>query len=466
VDGEILVRGPNIAQSYWQRGDVLSVLDPDGWFHTGDIGERDEAGNLYFKGRRKNVIVTPEGLNIFPQDLEVELRKEPSVRDCVVIALERDGNAQPCAVLILKDAANTSEAAATVQRASERLAPFQRMQHWFVWPDADFPRTPTQKPALGRMREAAEAAPSASLGELLKGISRGHLPSSESAPLQLGSIERVELLSTLEDRYQVDLSETQFASANTFEALEKLIAQPSRGAAPFHYPRWPQSWPVRLLRAAVFAVLVRPALLILGWPRISGRENLRNVKAPMLVISNHVTYFDPVLILHALPARLRHRLAVAMDGERLESMRNPSPDLGFLSRLLNRTQYFLALALFNVFPLPRQAGFRKSFAFAGDLIDRGWSVLIFPEGELTRDGRIAPFRAGIGLLATGLGAPVVPARLDGLFALKQAGKKRAAPGQIKIPLGAPISIDAGRPAEEITRDLQQHVAALAENGGK
>ncbi|HXU21091.1 MAG TPA: 1-acyl-sn-glycerol-3-phosphate acyltransferase, partial [Verrucomicrobiae bacterium] len=446
--------------------------------HTGDIGERDEAGNLYFKGRRKNVIVTPEGLNIFPQDLEVELRKEPSVRDCVVIALERDGNAQPCAVLILKDAANTSEAAATVQRANERLAPFQRMQHWFVWPDADFPRTPTQKPALGRIREAAEAAlggrrsgssqaaPSGSIGELLKGISRGRLPSNESASLQLGSIERVELLSTLEDRYQVDLSETEFASANTIEALEKLIAQPSRGAVTVHYPRWPQSWPARLLRAAVFAVLVRPALLILGWPRVSGRENLRNVKAPTLVISNHVTYFDPVLILHALPARLRHRLAVAMDGERLESMRNPSPDLEFFSGLLNRTQYFLALALFNVFPLPRQAGFRKSFAFAGDLIDRGWSVLIFPEGELTRDGRIAPFRAGVGLLAAGLGAPVVPARLDGLFALKQAGKRRAAPGQIKITLGAPISIDAGRPAEAITRDLQQHVAGLAENGGK
>ena len=477
-DGEILVRGPNIAQSYWQRGDVVSVPDPDGWFHTGDLGERDEAGNLYFKGRRKNVIVTPEGLNIFPQDLEAELRKEPSVRDCVVIGLERDGNAQPCAVLLLKDSASNPDAAAIVQRANERLAPFQRMQHWLVWPDADFPRTPTQKPVLNRIREAAEAAldgrrsgphqaaPSGSLGELLKGISRGGLPSNESAPLQLSSIDRVELLSALEDRYQVDLSETEFASANSVEALEELIAQPSQGAASFHYPRWPQSWPVRLLRAAVFTVLVRPSLLILGWPQVIGRENLRNVKGPILVISNHVTFFDPVLILYALPARLRRRLAVSMDGERLESMRRPSPQSGFVSRLLSRMQYFAAVTLFNVFPLPRQAGFRKSFAFAGDLIDRGWSALIFPEGELTRDGRIAPFRAGIGLLAKGLGTPVVPARLDGLFALKQAGKRRAPRGQIKISLGPPISIDNTRSAEEIARDLQQQVAALAENAGK
>jgi long-chain acyl-CoA synthetase len=471
-DGEILVRGPNVAQSYWQRGDAVSVPDPDGWFHTGDLGERDEAGNLYFKGRRKNVIVTPEGLNVYPQDLEAELRKDPFVRDCVVIGLEREGNAEPCAVVLLKDSANKSDADAIVRRANERLAPFQRMQHWLVWSDADFPRTPTQKPVLSRIRQAAEAAlsgprsgspqaaPSGSLGELLKGISRGRLASNESAPLQLSSIDRVELLSALEDRYQVDLSETEFASANSVEALEKLVAQPSQGAATFYYPRWPQSWPVRLLRAAVFTALARPALLILGWPRVSGRENLRAAEGPVLVVSNHVTYFDPVLILHALPASLRRRLAVAMDGERLESMRRPTPHSGFFRSLLNRLRYFAVVALFNVFPLPRQAGFRKSFAFAGDLIDRGWSVLIFPEGELTRDGHIAPFRTGIGLLATGLGVPVVPVRLGGLFALKQAGKRHAPPGQITISLGSPMSINAARPAEEIAREIQEQVAAL------
>jgi long-chain acyl-CoA synthetase len=471
-DGEILVRGPNIAQSYWQRGDAVSVSDADGWFHTGDLGERDEAGNLYFKGRRKNVIVTPEGLNVYPQDLEAELRKDSSVRDCAVIGLEREGNAQPCAVLLLKDSANKSDADAIVQRANERLAPFQRMQHWLVWPDADFPRTPTQKPVLNRIREAAEAAlgkpqsgspqsaPSGVLSELLKGISGGRLAANKSAPLQLSSIDRVELLSALEDRYQVDLSETEFASANSVEALEKLVAQPSQGAATFYYPRWPQSWPARLLRAAVFTTLIRPTLLILGWPRVSGRENLRAVEGPVLVVSNHVTYFDPVLILHALPVPLRRRLAVAMDGERLESMRRPPLDSGFFRSLLNRFKYYAVVALFNVFPLPRQSGFRKSFASAGDLIDRGWSVLIFPEGELTRDGLIAPFRAGIGLLATGLDVPVVPARLNGLFALKQAGKRRAPPGRITISLGSPMSIDAARSAEEIAREIQEQVAAL------
>jgi long-chain acyl-CoA synthetase len=478
-DGEILVRGPNVAQSYWQHEDVVSIPDSDGWFHTGDLGERDQVGNLYFKGRRKNVIVMPEGLNVYPQDLEAELRKEPLVRDCVVVGLEQDGNAQPCAVLLLKDSGSEPGIAATiVQHANDRLAPFQRMHHWLVWLDKDFPRTSTQKPVLSRIREAVEAelngrqhdsAPakaSGALSGLLKRVLPGTLPPDQAAPLDLSSIDRVELLSAIEDRYQVDLSEAEFNAADTLQDLERLVGQPSQGSASFKYPRWPQSWGVRLLRAAVFTILVRPAMLILGWPRVIGRDSLRGSRGPVLVVSNHVTYFDPVYILHALPQHLRQRLAVAMDGERLESMRNPSPESGFFSSLLSRAKYLALVALFNVFPLPRRAGFRRSFAFTGDLVDRGWSVLIFPEGELTRGGRMAPFRGGIGLLATDLGVPVVPARLDGLFQLKRAEKKWARPGQIKVSLGAAIPIDKARSAEEVTRELENQVAALAGASGE
>ena len=117
-----------------------------------------------------------------------------------------------------------------------------------------------------------------------------------------------------------------------------------------------------------------------------------------------------------------------MDGERLASMRNPAAGRGFFAGLFDRTKYFLITSIFNVFPLPRLSGFRKSFAFAGELIDRGWSVLVFPEGELTRDGRIAPFRAGIGLLAARLKVPVVPVRLEGLYERRIADKSWAPPG--------------------------------------
>jgi long-chain acyl-CoA synthetase len=469
ADGEILVRGENVAAGYWMDSGVVPVLDAEGWFHTGDLGERDAAGNLYFKGRQKNVIVTPAGLNIYPEDLEAELRKEPGVRDCVVVGLERDGNAEPCAVLLLREP--SADATGIVARANARLADFQQTRHWLIWRDNDFPRTPTQKPVLSRIREFAEAelgggragaSPASSgLRELLARVSGGApMQQGGAAQLQLSSIERVELLSALEDRYQMDLSEAEFSNAESVGALEQMLERPPVRGPVYHYPRWAQAWPVRFIRAAAFYLLVRPAMLLLGWPRILGRENLRGVAGPVLIVSNHVTYIDPGFILTGLPARLRWRVAVAMGGERLEALRNPPPGSGFFRALLGRVQYPLTIALFHVFPLPMQGGYRKSFAFAGELVDRGWSVLIFPEGELTPDGAIAPFRAGIGLLVTRLRLPVVPVHLEGLYDLRVANKHWTSPGHIRVTMGAPIEFQETDAPEDIARELERRVALL------
>jgi long-chain acyl-CoA synthetase len=473
-EGEILVRGENVASGYWKDAGVTPVLDADGWFHTGDLGERDEAGTLYFKGRRKNVIVTPEGLNVYPQDLEAQLRKEPLVRDCVVVGLERDGNAVPCAVLLLRDP--HADAAAIIQRANEELAPFQHMRQWYVWREADFPRTPTQKPILKQVKDAVErelsgrssaaeaSAPvSTPVSEILRRISGSAPPGSgEFAKLQLSSIERVELLSALEDRYQVDLSETDFTKADTVAKLEQLAERPPESARIFHYPRWSQTRVIRWIRTAAFYLLQRPAMLILGWPRILGRENLTGVAGPVLIVSNHIGYVDPAYIIAGLPARLRRRLAVAMDGELLETMRKPPEGAGLFMRLFLQTQYYLVVALFNVFPLPQRSGFRKSFAFAGETVDRGYNVLVFPEGARTQNGLMNSFRSGIGLLATRLRVPVVPMRIDGLFERKMDRKHWAAPGWVRVAIGAPVKFDEDVPPEEITRDLESRVAALAD----
>jgi long-chain acyl-CoA synthetase len=468
-EGEILVRGENVASGYWKEPGVETARDAEGWFHTGDLGERGADGSLYFKGRRKNVIVTPEGLNVYPGDLEAELRKEPEVRDCVVIGLERDGNAVACAVLLLREVSGGADA--IVERANERLAAFQQMRRWYVWPDADFPRTPTQKPALkqiatkvagalGGHASEAVSAQASPVEQILRRISRGDAVGKAAGKLQLSSIERVELLGALEDRYQMDLSETDFTKADTVAALEKLVERPPEGARVFHYPRWAQSRPVRWVRTAVFYLLQRPAMLILGWPRVAGRENLRGVNGPLLVISNHIAYFDPAYILAALPARLRHRLAVAMDGELLETMHTPPEGTAFFERLFLRMQYFLVVSLFNVFPLPRHSGFLKSFGFAGDLVDRGWNVLIFPEGARTRNGVMNPFQGGIGLLAARLRAPILPMRLDGIFERKIRGKRWAPPGAIRVTVGKPVSFEEGAQPEKITRELEESVTTL------
>ncbi len=150
-DGEILVRGGGVAAARWTGSELQPIPAEKGWYRTGDLGEMDAAGNLYFKGRKKEVLVTPAGMNVYPEDLEAALRRQPEVKDAAVVGLPRDGNAEPCAVLILRDAGQ--DAAAIVHRANEYLAEYQRMDKWLVWPEEDFPRTSTQKPRRNIIQE-------------------------------------------------------------------------------------------------------------------------------------------------------------------------------------------------------------------------------------------------------------------------------------------------------------------------
>jgi long-chain acyl-CoA synthetase len=470
--GEILVRGENVAKAYRREDGAQPVAENDGWFSTGDLGETDEKGQLYFKGRKKNVIVTSSGMNVYPEDLEKAVRQQPGVRDCVVVGLEWDGNAEPCAVLLMDGPSSNPESA--VQNANRSLAEYQQIRHWFPWPDADFPRTPTLKPLLTPIREFVNikigATPSpddggSALAALIakitgRAVAYGSRNAGLETDLKLTSLDRVELMSALEDRYQTELNEVRFSESGSIAQLEKLLTETPSASVEHVYPRWPQSWLVKAFRLAVYYLLAWPATYLLAAPRVRGRENLRGLQGPVLVISDHVTYLDIAWILPALPARFRHRLATAMGGERLARMRRPPKDMHVFGRLLERLNYFLVLSLFNVFPLPQQSGFLKSFSFAGDLADRGWNILVFPEGQTTVDGNILPFRSGIGLLAKQLNIPVVPMRLEGLYDLKQQNGILARPGHVKVAIGPPVRFSPNQDANEITRELERRVRAL------
>jgi long-chain acyl-CoA synthetase len=368
-----------------------------------------------------------------------------------------------------------------VQRANESLADYQRMRLWMEWPQQDFPRTSTQKPKRNAIAQtvngvlfqksasgekpAAEGAPASPLRDLIARISGGAAPALRAdatldADLGLSSLDRVELMSALEDRYEVDLSETRFSAVRTVGDLERMLHGEAAPTAGYHYPSWTLRWPVTLIRLLTHYLLLRPAVFLLGWPRIIGRENLRGLCGPLLVIANHVADVDPGFILTALPARFRHRLAIGAGGEALEALRSPAPERGFFARIYDRLQWVSGVSLLNLFPLPREAGFRRSFAYAGEAVDRGYSVLVFPEGRLTTTGEMNPFRSGIGLLAENLGIPVLPMRIDGLYEVKKAAKKFAAPHKITVRIGKPMRFEPGTTPEQITTRLSEAVKAL------
>jgi long-chain acyl-CoA synthetase len=510
-DGEILVRGENVSSGYWEKGALRDgTQENGGWLRTGDLGELDAQGNLRFRGRKKNVIVTPAGLNIYPEDLEAALRRQPAIREAVVLPLQIGGNAEPCAVLLLaavapasnpdpssvipseapapfagaesRDRGNavssppsmesssidsaTSIARAAIDAANSSLADYQRIRRWLVWPDLDFPRTPTGKPRLSLL--AAELL-SPRDQSVIPSVAPAPFASAESRDLSsisfrdLSSLDRVELLSSFEHRYNVELNETQFANAQSFADIQKLLAQPSAHRSDYVYPRWTQLTPVRLLRLFIYYALTWPATLFLGHPRIRGRQNLANLNGPVLFVANHNTRrADIGLVLYSLPARFRHRLATAMGGETLREFRHPPREWFFAKRWLWQLNYFLVVALFNVFPLPQLSGFRESFRFAGESADRGYSLLVFPEGIINDRATpdMVPFQPGIGLLAQNLRLPIVPLRLDGVWQMKQQHRRLAHFGELTVRIGAPITFPSDASPAEIAAQLQSLVRSL------
>jgi long-chain acyl-CoA synthetase len=501
-DGEILVRGENVASGYWQGGALRQgARDGDDWLRTGDIGEVDGEGNLRFRGRKKSVIVTPAGLNVFPEDLEAALRKQAGVRDCVVVPIEGGGNAEPCAVLLMETClpdgaqqccASTKEpeggvARKAIEGANAGLAEYQRLHIWVAWPELDFPRTATGKPRLSIIAEralsllngqsetgpgnvapgsglASSSGPSSTIDTLLSRFMKLAGPANHlERELNLTSLDRVELMSALEEKFHVELNETAFSHAKTVADVERLLQQPTARRTEYVYPRWAQREPARRVRLAVYYALVWPATQLLGHPRIIGREHLQKLRGPALIVSNHITRrADIGLILAALPAPYRHRLATAMGGETLQNMRHPPRDWFFAKRWAYQLGYWLATLLFNVFPLPQFSGFRESFRFAGESADRGYSVLVFPEGEVNNSdtGEMTAFQGGIGLLAENLGIPIVPMRLDGVWGMKRQRRRLAHLGEITVRIGAPVSFPAGTPPDGIARALESLVRSL------
>jgi len=391
----------------------------------------------------------------------------------VVVPLAIGGNAEACAAMILQN--GSEDAAEIIESANRTLADYQRIRRWLVWPEEDFPRTSTQKPrraeigAIAQKLISGDERVGAEAGNVLSeliarfsGDRARELPQQAQldSDLNLSSLGRVELMSVLEDRYQVDLSESRFSAVNTVAELSQLLRGSPGERIVYHYPAWVQRWPVTWIRFVVHYLLLRPAVFLLGWPRIQGRENLRGVTGPVLVISNHIDDVDVGFIQTALPARFRHKLATAAGGEALEILRTPPASRNLLLRLFDRVEWFLGVSLLNLFPLPRDAGFRDSFAFAGESVDRGYSILVFPEGHHTTDGKLRPFRSGIGLLANNLDIPVVPMRIDGLFEVKQAGKRMARPFQITVKIGQPMRFAPGLGPNQIASELQARVEKL------
>ncbi len=473
AEGEILVRGDNVTQGYYKRPDLREKYFIEGWYRTGDVGEIDSEGYLRIKGRTKNMILTASGMNVYPEDIEAELNRTPGVKESCVLGKVRESQTVIHAVLLLDEGVDDGKA--IVEAANANLADHQKIQAYTIWEKPDFPRTPTLKIQKRFVQEALETKPDAGVASTAPADNKGPIydivrsitnaPANRITPtatlgldLQMDSLSRVELVGLIEEELRVELDESLITDRTTIAELEAFVDAQKKTSGT-KYKLWPLTrWAV-CIRRLLQAGFIRPVLRYYMKIRVMGREKFEGLGKPFILIANHISHLDAGVLTMALPWRVRRRMAIAAAADVFQEWDSGRAPLK--ERIFRKSSTFLALLGLNIFPFQRYAGIKKSLEYTGKLMDRGWSIMIFPEGHLSHDGTVQEFKAGVGLLVKELDAVVVPAKIQGVFEIMDYRfiwpQKH---GEVTVRFGNPISFPSDATYEEIAKRLEHEVRFL------
>lgn len=417
-DGEILVRGENVTSGYFGRPEETTRAFEDGWFHTGDIGELSPDGALTILGRKKEMIVTPEGLNVFPEDVESVLKQQPGVRDAAVIGTDRVH-----AVLILNPGVDPN---AIVAGANADLADYQRVRTVSVWPYDEFPRTE----GTGKLKRLE--------------IARGTPPPAKQSRIDLNvPLESLTSLERVERMVALGLDESEVRGASEYTA----------DVSSADFPNWNRGLAARIARRIFLPGFLLPLTRVFAHVRSEGLENLRGLDPPVIFASNHQSYMDAPVIMAALPSKWRYRVTPAMRKEFFDEHFHGQ-------KFTNSLNYYLASLFFNAFPIPQyEPGALSTLRYMGDLASDGWCILIFPEGRMSATGEIFPFQPGVAMIGSKLQVPVIPVRIVGMDRVLNKDWKMARMGRVRVKFGPPVHLTGGdhlaqvRQVEEAVRSL-------------
>ena len=459
--GEILVKGPNVFGGYYHdEKKTAESFTPEGWFRTGDVGELDEDGFLFIRGRKKYLILGPGGQNVHPEDIEFELNKRPGVRDSAVVGWGEGSRVEICAVLLLESGVDPEK---VVEKANEHLLSFQKIQIWRVWPGPDFPRSATRKiqkeKVLFWLKEEKKEEVSASLattpltrllGEIFeKDAATLSDQTSLVADLGLDSILRIELVTRIEELFGVALEERVITQKTTVGDLERAIQHtPHSKSRETLLKRWP-FWPItKFFREISYWLVMYPFLLIFTRPKVFGQEVFEKIKGPMLIMPNHRSFLDSPVVLRALSHRIRKQLGFATGADVLKEFWWTAP---------------LLELFYASFPFPRreQENIEPGLEAVGALIDKEWSVVLYPEGRQSETKEFLPFKKGAGLLAVEMGVPVVPVFVDGtenVLPRDHVVPKKI--GEVRVYFGEPLFFQVNESYVEATEKIERAVHKL------
>ncbi|MFA5075142.1 MAG: AMP-binding protein [Candidatus Babeliales bacterium] len=455
-DGEILVKGPNVFLGYFNNEEkTKKSFTDDGWFKTGDMGFLDKDNFLFLKGRKKYMIIGAGGQNVFPEDIEQELNEIEGVKDSCVLGIpESSGQVNIHAVLLLED--KTLNPEIIVQQANKNLSTYQKITCWSIWPKQDFERSATRKVkkdiVLKQILATKNGQTYKSENKVSKlitilsqvtGVQVEKISNDSNVirGLHIDSLMLVELTLRIEQDYGIILDASLITEDTTVEQLEAII-KTHKPVKKIELNKWPRSWWAYLIRRfGQFCLILFSK--IFAKMEVQGIENLKNLKQPVVFMPNHTTYVDPLVILMALPKDIRKNTSFAAAKDVLyETFRSVA---------------WLADLLFNSFCLPRKNGDGVRFGLEnmGNMLDQGYSVVVFPEGEMSKSGDLISLKKGTGLMAVEMGVDIVPVKITGAVDIVPYGKffprKK---GNIIVKFAPPIKFKKSDSYKEVKEKIE------------
>jgi long-chain acyl-CoA synthetase len=480
--GELAVRGPVVMKGYWNRPDATAAVLRDGWFYTGDVGYFDSHGNLFLTGRKKEVIVLSNGKNVYPEEIEAHYLKSPFIKEIAVMGLEGkpgEGGDRLHAVIVpnfdelrRRKIVNAKEVIRfDIEGLSPKIASTKRISSYEIWQD-DLPRTTTRKikrfevekrvrsnqakkvtddadlPAEKPLTQEESAwldQPNVQRGlKIIREAARSVPPTMRPTlnlelDLGLDSMQRVEVLSHLEEELGGNVDESQLSEIYTVrDLIDAVLQSAASGAAP------------RAAFAGWKAILNEdpddPAVLALAHPsrlndtfwyfvsrliqvvsldrfdlKVSGLEKLPG-KGPYIISSNHQSYLDPLILASVLPEKVFRNVFAVGTSEIFGH--------GLMRRLARSLKVIVVDPDANLIPAMRTGAFG---------LRHGLGLILYPEGERSIDGSPKIFKKGAAILSIHLQVPIVPVAIEGFYEAWPRNKSFQGFKPLQIVFGDPIA---------------------------
>jgi long-chain acyl-CoA synthetase len=481
--GEILLRGPIVMKGYWNRPDATAAVLKDGWLHTGDLGYFDAGGNLFITGRSKEVIVLANGKNVYPEEIEAHYLNSPFIKEICVMGLEAkpgDPSSERLYAVVVpnfdalkeRKVVNAKEVIRfDIEGLSQQIASTKRIGNYEIWQD-DLPRTttrklkrfeiekrvranqarggggdvdvPAEKPltpedeqwleqpdvqgALSIIRENAHNAPE-------------KLRPTDNLELDLGldSMQRVELLTTLERELGGDVEEGQLGDIYTVRDLVNAVLESAASGKTISKARF-AGWQAVLHEdptdpevldlanphpvAESFWYLVTRVIQIVARDRfqlkVSGLEKIPK-EGTYILSSNHQSYLDPVILASVVPREVFVNLFAVGTSEIFGE--------GIMRKVAQEVRVVVVDPDANLVPAMRAGAFG---------LRHGRSLILYPEGERSIDGTPRTFKKGAAILSIHLQVPIVPIAIDGFYDAWPRGKRFQKFAPLKMKFGDPI----------------------------